>query len=1438
MDGDKLNSKKLSDLVASELASRLKLDEKLFSSQIATSVVDKFAIFFEKNQEKYSSKKELANLTLALNKNTKNLEEPSKAQNKSESTSFFDKLKKIPEALEKKIADTSKNVAYKFIPDFLKDTVNRLVPNESNDETPVTSYQEQVTTEGRESELEHKVSSELSVKAFSESAISQLSDNFPDWIDEGTKKQTESLEKIQKAVEKMPEMLKGIKEAISDIETSGSSGLSVPGGTRTAWNKAKNLGKGAWNTGKAAITGAATWATTPIASMGTAGAAGTVAAGAVGGEIIGGMAGEAIGSNETVSEALYGNKEAGKEAYAKYGTGITGFSKGAYNFAFGEGAETRKQTAETEAKTAEMQKAGEVKTQKAEELVKTLGFKSVEEFKQQVKAGKAQPLKFNREKQEWSVNEDAQWNGEKKTWDLNIKSSSKQQVPAIVPEPVKEAVSKAEPVTSSEKIPTLDIIKSNPNKTNFLKEAPKQIVSPEEAKEIQTNVTKQAAEVVNADPKYLTASLNGGLVAPSVKPETNSTENLSQKQIELLEKIEKHLEQVPAILKNLKITTIKNFNQPTLMERIQNIVSAGMQAGGRITNTAKDAIGRAGTSAREYIESNDLKGKAQTTLNSIGEKATNIKNAGTEVIGRGIERVKDVANNVGASTINAARAKYDTLTNNAKNTITYSQNQANESSSKVAEKLPQPQDESVDPKKEVESPSTQFFKKLKKLPSVIDSKITNKTKDFAFNLIPDSVKNFASKFIDGSEDSNEETKAGDTTEGRKSALEKQEKQENGVLINSFSETALSDLSAKFPNWVEEGTKRQTEILEKIQKTIDKMPDILKDLKQSIEDNSGGSGEGNLISDALDFVGGDKNKTKKTRTRRRAKPKTKMGRALNAIQKRVRGLGSTGPIKSLASAAGKTTGKIADSAEYLKGTVKGLGAGTKVLGVAGAVLGAGMEFSSRKEEGQSNLQAGVGTAGGAAGAVAGAVVGQALIPIPVVGALIGGAIGGWLGGKIADAATGANDPIELWKNRVSKLENGKKYIEAYEKLPEEPKKFILEGLKSATEKESAGPGQIAAVDQQIVNQLDSVVAFNEEEKKKKEIQGKPSEAKPKAENKKEEVTTKIEVPAIVPTGVKDEVAAAKDNPLMTASTTKQAEKTSLPDYISLLKEKHENDPFKNKNYDSIASALVKQGITSIAQYEQAVKEGKIPKEFDQEFKKQYTRTSLGKEKGEEIFANKFENGLKAAQIQQAADVSPDQTNFKVSGTITEGKNVSDVSVKQIPSIVPEGVKNKVEGKEIKVPDWVPQDEQSQEKYKDIHSRLQDQKQKLQEEIASRNDQKAISATPAQTTNNFSETKETKTEKLNDQILQEISKNTKLTNEALANLAGGVQALAKAVGQMSGESGNQPIFVNTANQNPSNTTRNQADPTSTQFANLGNDIISSFRRGVELSRFTPA
>ena len=88
---------------------------------------------------------------------------------------------------------------------------------------------------------------------------------------------------------------------------------------------------------------------------------------------------------------------------------------------------------------------------------------------------------------------------------------------------------------------------------------------------------------------------------------------------------------------------------------------------------------------------------------------------------------------------------------------------------------------------------------------------------------------------------------------------------------------------------------------------------------------------------------------------------------------------------------------------------------KVGGPVLSVLGAAMDFSERKDKGQTTIQAGMGAGMGAAGGMAGAAYGAALgsvVPVfgTIVGGLIGGAVGYFGGSSIADALTGANEEV--------------------------------------------------------------------------------------------------------------------------------------------------------------------------------------------------------------------------------------------------------------------------------------------------------------------------------------------------------------------------------------------------------------------------------------------
>lgn len=121
-------------------------------------------------------------------------------------------------------------------------------------------------------------------------------------------------------------------------------------------------------------------------------------------------------------------------------------------------------------------------------------------------------------------------------------------------------------------------------------------------------------------------------------------------------------------------------------------------------------------------------------------------------------------------------------------------------------------------------------------------------------------------------------------------------------------------------------------------------------------------------------------------------------------------GATGAAEGGAAEKGAVEGLEKGGAEGLLGGVKGIGGGL-LKGAGNAVVG-GFEFLQRKQEGQTNLQAGAGTLGSLGAAetlgTVGAEAGTALGP---VGALVGGvsmsALGFVLGGKGVDLLTGAN-----------------------------------------------------------------------------------------------------------------------------------------------------------------------------------------------------------------------------------------------------------------------------------------------------------------------------------------------------------------------------------------------------------------------------------------------
>ena len=142
-----------------------------------------------------------------------------------------------------------------------------------------------------------------------------------------------------------------------------------------------------------------------------------------------------------------------------------------------------------------------------------------------------------------------------------------------------------------------------------------------------------------------------------------------------------------------------------------------------------------------------------------------------------------------------------------------------------------------------------------------------------------------------------------------------------------------------------------------------------------------------------------------------------GRVINAQTGRFAPTGTANAFKSsqsLVQPAG-TFAKPGMASSFTNTAKVGLGSkvtsnlASSVKGLGGviSVLGAAYDYKTRKDQGQSTLQAASGAGGGATGALAGAALGSAIVP--VIGTIIGGAIGYWAGSSLADELTGANEP---------------------------------------------------------------------------------------------------------------------------------------------------------------------------------------------------------------------------------------------------------------------------------------------------------------------------------------------------------------------------------------------------------------------------------------------
>jgi hypothetical protein len=135
-----------------------------------------------------------------------------------------------------------------------------------------------------------------------------------------------------------------------------------------------------------------------------------------------------------------------------------------------------------------------------------------------------------------------------------------------------------------------------------------------------------------------------------------------------------------------------------------------------------------------------------------------------------------------------------------------------------------------------------------------------------------------------------------------------------------------------------------------------------------------------------------------------KPGTPQANAIMAA-----GKNTITPAASMTAGAPGMSSTLANTAKTGLGSKVTSNLLSSVKGVSGvlSVLTAAYDYKTRKDAGQTTLQAGAGTIGGTGGALAGAALGSAIFP--VVGTIIGGAIGYWAGSSLADELTGANEP---------------------------------------------------------------------------------------------------------------------------------------------------------------------------------------------------------------------------------------------------------------------------------------------------------------------------------------------------------------------------------------------------------------------------------------------
>ena len=255
-----------------------------------------------------------------------------------------------------------------------------------------------------------------------------------------------------------------------------------------------------------------------------------------------------------------------------------------------------------------------------------------------------------------------------------------------------------------------------------------------------------------------------------------------------------------------------------------------------------------------------------------------------------------------------------------------------------------------------------------KLPSIlisIDKKLSDQKESFetGLNNIEAALEQLKSTGPDKKTSSNNE----ETTGGRASQLAPTNTKVQPVSIKTIQKTALTSLENSLLNVLPKAIKLG------IKDIISPLEQMFADLADTVEDSSYQPG----LLDYLMPGGGRGGRPGRTR---RGKGEGRRG-----------GLGR--PVTR-------------------PGRLGGLGRGLGALSLLAAPVLGVMEYGSRKDEDQTNVQAGAGTAGsllggglgGWGGAAAGAALGTMILP--GVGTIIGGALGGLGGGLLGSMAGGS------------------------------------------------------------------------------------------------------------------------------------------------------------------------------------------------------------------------------------------------------------------------------------------------------------------------------------------------------------------------------------------------------------------------------------------------